>query len=115
MSEAVYCLLSYCSELDNKSQDINSLVYLIFDQICELANKYPAKIKYREEIEVLAFRILLRPFADSCEDEEEIIDEEEKEESKEENTATSDTPATVSKNKVAKKMNVISNDINISN
>lgn len=72
MSEGLYCLLSYSSELENKSNDMNSLLFLIFDNICELAEKYPGLIEYREELEVLMFRILLRPIQDKDETEEKV-------------------------------------------
>ena len=65
MSEAIYCLLSFSSEIENKSNDLNSLIYLSFYQICELVEKYPNEISYREELEVLIFRILIRPLSDS--------------------------------------------------
>jgi len=90
MSEAVYCLLSYCAELENKSHDITTLIYLIFDHICELADKYPDKIEYREEIEVLMHRILLRPIADYDSDEE--YDEEDKTSSSSKNDTSSEKP-----------------------
>lgn len=37
------------------------MIYLIFNNICDFAEKYPDKIEYREEIEVLMYRILIRP------------------------------------------------------
>ena len=61
MSEPLFCLLSYCAELENKSNDLDSIVYLVFDHICNLADTYPSKIEYREELEILMYRILIRP------------------------------------------------------
>lgn len=108
MSEALYYLLSYCSELENKSHDINSYVNLIFDQICDLCNRYSDKIEYREEIEVLLYRVLLRPFADLDQHKD---DEEEK---KEEDKASSSTQ--VSKAKAQKhKGSLFTSEFNISN
>ena len=61
MSESLFCLISYCAELENKSNDLDSMVYLVFDQIWNLANTYPSRIEYREELEILMYRVLIRP------------------------------------------------------
>lgn len=68
MSESLFCLLSFCSEIENKSNEIETAIYIIFDQICNLANTYPNQFDYREELEILMFRILVRPLLSSTDE-----------------------------------------------
>jgi hypothetical protein len=67
---------------------MNTLIYLVFDHICNFAERFPAQIEYREEVEVLMFRILLRPILHNLSDN----DEEEKGSSSIKNEASSEKP-----------------------
>lgn len=51
------------------------MIYLTFYHICELVEKYPTEICFREELEILIFRILIRPLSESENDAPKSIEE----------------------------------------